>query len=210
MRTVPAEYTDVYLAGELGKKFGRKWRLVCRTPKQAIKLIGLARPDFKAHMQQSAREGLKFHVISDRRSRKEEEIEVPHGKRLIISHEVTGAKGVLGSILEVVAGAALIVAAIYQPEVAAAVGSWFTPGVATAVGAVGMSLVLAGVTQLLSPQAPGNSASYYFNGASNTVNQGQPVPIIYGQMMVGGLPISSSLQAVDLSAAPGETGLITD
>lgn len=210
MRTIPAEYIDVYLAGDLGKQFGRKFRLACKNARQAIKLIGLARPDFKAHMVKSAREGVRFHVIADRRSRTEQQIGIPVKQRLIISHEVAGAKGALGSILEVVAGVALVAAAVLQPELAPLVGSWYTAGVASAVGAVGMSLVLAGVTQLLSPQAPGSSASYYFNGATNDVQQGQPVPVIYGEMMVGGLPISSSLQAVDLSAAPGESGLITD
>jgi predicted phage tail protein len=205
MRLVPAEYTDVYLAGELGKKFGRKWRLVCKTPIQAIKLIGLACPAFKKHMQDSARDGLRFHVICDKRSRTEEQINLPAGKRLIISHQIVGSKGV-GSILETVAGAILVIAATYFSYGADAA---LAPAAGAAIGSVGMSLVLAGITRMLSPQAPGSTASYYFNGASNTVIQGQPVPIIYGQMLVGGLPISSSLQAVDLSSAPGETGLVT-
>jgi predicted phage tail protein len=210
LRLVPAEYTDVYLAGELGKKFGRKWRLVCRTPVQAIRLIGLARPDFKAHMLKSAAEGMNFHVICDKRSRTEEELKLPAGKRLIISPEVQGAKGNGGSILEVVIGVALVVASIY--EGGAAGWGYLSATTATQVAGVGMSigmsLVLAGITQMLSPQAPGSTASYYFNGASNTVTQGQPVPVVYGEMMVGGLPISSAMSAVDASAAPNETGLL--
>jgi predicted phage tail protein len=212
MRTVPAEYTDVYLAGELGKKFGRKWRLVCRTPKQALRLIGLARPDFKAYMMESARDGVNFHVICDRRSRSEEQLGLPAGERLIISHAVDGAKGVFGSVLEIVAGAALVALAIWNPVGWVGAGALMSSGTAAAVGSIGMSLVLAGITQLLSPQQPGSAASYYFNGGSttNTITQGQPVPVVYGQMLVGGLPVSSSLQAVDLSAAPTETGLILD
>jgi len=201
-RAVPAEYTTVYLAGELGKKFGRVWKLVCPTPRHAVKLIGLARPDFKAYMKKAASEGMRFHVISDTRSRTEAELPLPSGKRLIISQEVVGAKGKGGSILETVIGVALIVVAFFFPPAYAAE--------AQLVGAIGASLVLAGITQLLSPQAPGSTASFYFNGASNTITQGQPVPLVYGEMMIGGLPVSSSLVATDLSAAPTETGLITN
>lgn len=207
-REIPAQYTDVFLAGELGKKFGRKWRLVCRTPAQALRLIGLARPDFKKHMIESAKAGLGFHVICDRRSRTEAQLALPAGKRLIISHAVAGAKGAMGSVLEIIAGAVLIVASVFQPEIAAYGWTWFTPGIAAATGAVGMSLVLAGITQLLSPQA--SSSSYYFNGASNTITQGQPVPVVYGEMLVGGLPIYSAMSAVNTSAAAAETGLIVD
>lgn len=210
MRTLPTEYTDVYLAGDLGKKFGRKWRLVCPTPAHAIRLIGLARPDFKEHMLKSARDGLNFHVICDRRSRTDQQIGLPSGKRMIISHEVSGAKGVGGSILEIVAAIVLIVVSIYQPEIAAAGWSWFTPGAAAVTGSIGMSLALAGITALMSPQAPGSTASYYFNGASNTVTQGAPVPVVYGEMLIGGMPISSSLRAVDMSAAGTESGLVVN
>lgn len=207
MRLVPAEYTDVYLAGELGKKFGRHFRLVCPTAAHALRLIGLARPDFKAHMLLSAAAGLNFHVISDKRSRTEEQLPLPSGKRLIISHEVAGAKGALGSALEVVAGVALVALAVWNPlgwTSAAALAGLHT------AGAIGVSLVLAGITALISPQPPGSTASYYFNGASNTVTQGQPVPVVYGEMLIGGLPISSSLNAVDMSAAGTESGLVTD
>lgn len=205
MRLVPAQYTDVYLAGELGKKFGRHYRLVCPTPGHALRLIGLARPDFKQHMLKSAREGLKFHVISDKRSRTEEQLALPSGKRLIISHEVVGAKGGVGSILEAVAGAVLVAIAIWNPAFLA-----LSASEVGALGSIGASLVLAGITALISPQAPGSTASYYFNGASNTVTQGQPVPVVYGEMLIGGLPVSSSLRAVDMSAAGTESGLVVN
>jgi predicted phage tail protein len=190
------------LAGELGKKFGRVWKLVCPTPGHALRLIGLAQPAFKRYMMEKAKEGMRFHVINDKRSRCEQELPLPVGKRLIISQEVVGAKH-SGSLLEIVAGVALIAFAWWNPL------GW-SAGVEMAIGEFGATLVLSGITQLLSPQAPGSTASYYFNGASNTITQGQPVPVVYGEMMIGGLPISSSLVAVDLSTAPTETGLITD
>lgn len=205
MTTATQEYTDVYLAGELGKKFGRKWRLVCRNPAQAMRLIGLNCPAFKKHMIERAQAGDNYHIICDKRSRTAQELELPAGKRLIIATAVTGAKGGIGSALEIVAGIILLVVAWWNP------GGWTGAGALflDAVGAVGASLVLAGMTSLLSPQASagGQLTSAYFNGAGTTVQQGAPVPVVYGEMLIGAQVISLSLQTVDAASAPAEQGL---
>jgi len=204
------ETTEVILAGNLGKKFGRVRHLVCANPIQALKLIGLERPDFKEHMIEKAKEGISYHVIADKRSRSVEELKLPAGKRLIIAQAVTGAKGATGSILEIVAGVALVALAIWNPAVWAGGGALLTQTGVTAVTGLGASLVLSGITALISPTPKGgqSTSSYYFNGASNTITQGQPVPVIYGQMLTGGLPISSALRTQDLSSAPNVSGLI--
>jgi len=210
MRLVDAQYTEVYLAGGLGKKFGRLRRLVCKTPGQAMRLIGLERPDFKAHMVKLANDGVNLHVISDRRSRTEDELSLPAGKRLIISMEVSGAKGALGGILEIVAAVALVVVAWWNP--AGWTGAaWLAAQ--SAAYATGASLLLGGITSLLTHLQKGNGSaaslqSYAFNGPVSTQQQGSPVPVVYGRMLIGGQAISASLNAVDSSAAPAETGPI--
>jgi predicted phage tail protein len=208
MRLVNAQYTQVYLAGELGKKFGRVRRLVCQTPAQALRLISLERPDFKAHMKKLAADGVRFHVIADRRSRTEDELPLPAGKRLIISMEVAGAKGALGGILETVAGIALIAISIIYPPTGP-----YAASLAAAEFSVGANLALGGITSLLTRLQKGNGSSsslqsYAFNGPVSTQQQGAPVPVVYGRMLIGGQAISASLNAVDSSAAPAETGAI--
>lgn len=86
---------------------------------------------------------------------------------------------------------------------------------ATAVGAVGAALVLGGVSQLLSPTpqigqlGPASSGgfgnrttegseldpqeSYSFSGIQNTSRMGIPVPIVYGETVVGSVVISAGL-----------------
>jgi predicted phage tail protein len=88
-------------------------------------------------------------------------------------------------------------------------------GVATAIGAVGVALVLGGVSQLLSPTpqigqlgpvssgALGNRTtenteldpqeSYSFSGIQNTSRQGIPVPVVYGETIVGSVVISAGI-----------------
>ncbi|MEK7492166.1 MAG: tail assembly protein, partial [Pseudomonadota bacterium] len=73
------------------------------------------------------------------------------------------------------------------------------------VGLAGASMALGGVVQMLSPQAkglstkdsPNNGASYNFNGPVNTTAQGNPVPILYGRMIVGSAVLSGGIFAED-------------
>ncbi|NRD60848.1 hypothetical protein HRD49_03720, partial [Corallococcus exiguus] len=65
----------------------------------------------------------------------------------------------------------------------------------------GISLVVGGVSQLLfaPPTATGpdeddaNKPSYVFNGPVNTLAQGHPVPICYGEMEVGSCVVSAGI-----------------
>jgi predicted phage tail protein len=69
---------------------------------------------------------------------------------------------------------------------------------ATVTGAMvstGVSLTMGGIAQLLAPtpEEVKEGDNYGFNGAANTVRQGVPVPICYGQLMIGGAVISSGI-----------------
>ena len=66
---------------------------------------------------------------------------------------------------------------------------------------IGASLVLGGISQLLVPvpkvsgpqERPENKPSYLFNGAVNTTEQGQPIPLLYGELIVGSAVVSAGL-----------------
>ena len=122
----------------------------------------------------------------------EEELGHPSGEQEIRIIPVIGGAGAAGRIL---AGVALVAAS-------------FIPGVgALAVNlmlGVGASLVLGGVAQLISPvptldggdDSPGDPRkSYSFSGIQNTSRQGLPIPIVYGEMIVGSIVVSSSIDS---------------
>ncbi len=100
---------------------------------------------------------------------------------------------ILGAVL-VVAGAAI---------------SYFSAGSLSGIGVpmmqMGGAMMLGGVVQLLSPQqrslsakdGPQNGASYNFNGPVNTSAQGNPVPVVYGELIVGSATISAGIYAED-------------
>jgi len=95
-------------------------------------------------------------------------------------------------------------------------------GFATAVGAVGAALILGGVAQMLTPapsltpvgQTPSfgggttastegteldPQASYSFSGVQNTSRQGVPIPLVYGEMVVGSIVISAGVDTIQVS-----------
>jgi predicted phage tail protein len=74
---------------------------------------------------------------------------------------------------------------------------------------IGASLVLGGVAQLLTPtpKIPTGSnseqdprKSYSFSGIQNTSRQGLPVPIVYGETIVGSVVISAGIDTEQVTA----------
>jgi predicted phage tail protein len=69
-----------------------------------------------------------------------------------------------------------------------------------------LGLVFAGVSALLfappksqgPSERPENKPNTYFNGPVNTIAQGHPVPIGYGELIVGSAVISAGLETVNI------------
>ena len=82
-------------------------------------------------------------------------------------------------------------------------------GFASAVGFIGLSLVVGGVAQLLTPVPKVNAIgadsqndprkSYSFSGIQQTSRQGVPVPIVYGETLVGSVVISAGIDTVQVA-----------
>lgn len=60
-----------------------------------------------------------------------------------------------------------------------------------AVMMLGVNLGLMGLAEMSAPDpdATTNDPSYLFNGAQNHIEQGNPVPLLYGELTIGGAPI---------------------
>jgi predicted phage tail protein len=131
------------------------------------------------------------------------ELHLPTGKRETISIvPVVAGAGTAGRII---AGVALIAVSLLFAPGAALAGGLFTLGpTAVSIGVgIGASLVLGGVAQLLTPtpqlQTKGQNSdadprkSYSFSGIQNASRQGLPVPIVYGETLVGSIVISAGV-----------------
>jgi len=130
-----------------------------------------------------------------------DEIHHPIGQEDIhIVPVISGAGRGLGRFF---LGAALIGLAIVNPFGTAAIGTFGgTPLlVSKAVGFLGVSLALQGVSEMLFPlpKPPEFSSeqdpriSFGFSGTQNTSRAGTPVPIVYGEIITGSVVISGAI-----------------
>ncbi len=109
-----------------------------------------------------------------------------------------------------VIGAGLIGGGAYAASFAGAtfLGAGFiSETLATALTGVGVSMIVGGVVDLLSPQPsfgdisdidPRIRGSYAFNGIQNVNSSGVPVPIIYGLVFSGSILISSGVDTAQI------------
>lgn len=190
-----SELVHVQLGGPMAKHFGRHWHLKVRNTKQALDLIEANKPGFKAWMKRNIKTYDSYHIqITNKQGHKwsvdESEYQMMGQSENIAKIRITpvprGSGGSAFGWFQTVVGAALlVVSAVVMP----------------ALAPLGLSLMMGGISQIISPQATNesvrqadNSNSYYFDGPQNTENQGNPVQLIYGEeILVGSQVVSSSI-----------------
>ncbi len=193
----------IMLYGELGKKFGRVHRMDVRTPAEAIRALMANFKDFEKYMITAESRGLGFKVRNGKfELEKEDQIAEPASRVIKIIPTVIGGN----AESRILIGAVLVAAAI--------VIDGFSFGaahpIAQVLGSIGVSLILGGVVEMLSPppktnlndspEAPQNDPSYSFNGPINTTAQGNPVAIGYGRLLIGSAVISAGITLEQLKA----------
>ncbi|MEX5319464.1 tail assembly protein [Pseudomonas shirazica] len=196
--------TTIKLSGSLAQKFGRTHRrqLDSGDTWEAFQALKATLAGFEDEIRRLDGLGLRFAVFRNRQNVGADEFDRGGVRELRIVPVIGGSKR--GGLLQTVVGIALIAAATFATgglgaAFAAGAGGW---GVAAAVGA---SMAIGGVIQLLSPQAQGlslsaaaeNKPSYAFGSARNTTASGNPVPICIGERRWGGAVISVSIRAED-------------
>jgi predicted phage tail protein len=194
----------IRLYGKLGARFGRVHHLAVDSAAEAVRALGVLHEGFNRFLAESKDMGLAFAVFYGKRNIGKDELrDPPSSNDIRIAPVVQGSKS---AGLQVLVGIALIAAAVLVPGVgAAAAGSFFAGGAWGVVGSIGISLALGGVAQLIagtpkglsSSEAADNTPSYNFSGVKNTATQGNPVPLCYGEMVVGSAVASLSIVAED-------------
>lgn len=209
----------IHLHGRLGKKYGRKHQLAVTTPAEAVRALNANYPGFAEEILALGEQGYAYRVLHGRGGKiglnKVEELNDPASGDIRIIPEIAGAKK--GGLGQLIAGIAMI-ALVYFTGGAAS-GLWGTSVFGTTVGKIalniGLSMALGGVVQMLASTTKSSQASedtsnpsYIFDGAVNTMAQGHPVPVGYGEMIVGSAVISAGvdIDQVAIAPAPGETG----
>ena len=145
-----------------------------------------------------------YRVLVNEKSKTLEELHYPTGHNDIkIVPVISGQGRGLGSIL---LGAALIglsfgIGGIFANPITLSAKGFAGAGFgAKAAFGIGASLVLGGVSQMLTPvpEAPDEDEpnSFQFNSPINTSMAGLPVPVLYGERMVGSVVISAGINVM--------------
>jgi predicted phage tail protein len=194
----------IKLYGKLAKFIGhRVLEADVATAAEAVRFLLANWPELEAHMSdQHYRVSIGTYDIDL------EELHHPAGAAPISFVPVVAGAGAVGRIL---AGIAIIAFAIVTAGAGliAGLGLGFGASTAISIGLVGLSLVVGGVAQLLTPTAKVPQGadkqddprkSYSFSGIQNTSRQGVPVPIVYGETLVGSVVISAGIDTVQVAA----------
>ena len=159
----------VRLLGDLGERYGSEHKYHdLRSPAEAIKLLCVNQPAFQKELTEAHEHGIGYTVVQADEFLDYGDLHLPLGKNdLIVTPVVTGSGGGTGKVL---AGVGLIAAAIVLGPAAggflglgaglggatgagAAISMGLIGGAAaTAIGAIGASLLIGGVAEMLSPQ----------------------------------------------------------
>jgi predicted phage tail protein len=188
----------IKLYGKLAKFIGhRVLEADVATAAEAVRFLVTNWPELEKHMaDQHYRVSVgKYDLVAD-------ELHDPAGQQEIkIVPVMTGA----GAVGRIIAGIALVAFSLLLPGVGAVIGG----ALMTKIGLLGGALILGGVAQLLTPTPKVPTGpdtqndprkSYSFSGIQNTSRQGTPVPIVYGETIVGSVVISAGIDTVQVQA----------
>jgi predicted phage tail protein len=196
----------IKLYGALAKFVGhRVLEADVATAAEAIRFLVTNWPELEGHM---AKQYYRVHTAGEDLTL--DDIDNPMGREIQIVPVMAGA-GAIGRILLGVALIAISFGAASLAAGAALAGNLAGFGLqaiayATQAGVIlGAALVVGGIAQVLTPtpktdQDEGDpKKSFSFSGIQNTTRAGVPVPVVFGEMLVGGIVVSAGADIVQVS-----------
>lgn len=201
---------EIRVYGQLAKFLGRrKFMAAVDSAAEAVRFLIANFPQVERHMCQ---EGHHYRVLVGDHSVGMEELHGPAGGHAIKIVPVIGGAG--GGVGQIIAGVALVAAAIFIPGL----GLGLAGSIVTKVGLLGGALILGGISQALTPtptlatsgtysgpQGTTNTEmdpqkSYSFSGIQNTSRAGTPLPLTFGEIICGSIVISAGIDTVQIEA----------
>ena len=180
----------IRLLGEAGRRFGRSFVLDVKNAAEAVRALCIQMPAMRQYLVDSGDNGINWRVVTeDPMGLDEEGLFAPCSKRVVLAPQPAGR----GAVGRIILGVVLIAGAfiIGQP--------WLGKFAFNLLVGVGTSLVLGGIAQLLTP-TPQTTASrsneeqrnsFTFDKSNVNTAQGSVVPVLYGERIVGNLPVIS-------------------
>lgn len=194
----------IRLLGEAGRRFGRRFQLAVKTPAEALRALCVQIPDLRQYLLDSGDKGINWRVVTDHAlGLDEEQLLWPMSKRMVLA-PIPAGRGGVGRIL---AGVALIALSIVTAGATIGLLGLAAPiAVSSILAPIGLSLIFSGVAQLLTPtpKMPNVDGgitggrnkedqlnSFTFDKSNANTVQGEVVPVLYGERIIGSLPVLS-------------------
>ena len=229
----------VRLLGDLGERYGVKHEYHnLRTPAEAIKLLCINKPELMKELAEAHGHGIGYRMIQAGTDLDYAELKLPIGSNDLILVPVVVGSGD-GGTSKILAGVGLVAlsfllpgAGLFGATSAFGVGALTTAAgsatlattLGTALSAIGASLILGGVAEMLSPQpviptlggrgrmeststdgpqsvtrGTDGKQSYLYTGAANTIGVGATIPVAYGEVLIGSNLLSANVEIADES-----------
>ncbi|EDV1505001.1 tail assembly protein [Salmonella enterica subsp. salamae] len=188
----------ICLYGDL-QRFGKRISLNIKTAAEGIRALAIQLPGFRQQMNEGwyqvriAGNDVAPDALSARLNEP-----LPPGAVIHIVPRIVGAKS---GAFQVVLGVVAIGAAFLTGGTSMLAWGALSTGLFTA----GVSMVLGGVAQMLTPlpktpsmhSSDNGKQNTYFSSLDNMVAQGNSLPVLYGEMLIGSRRISQELKVRD-------------
>jgi predicted phage tail protein len=204
----------IRLLGEAGRRFGRQFKLAVRTPAEAVRALCVQIPALRQYLLESEEHGIRWRAVTDHAEGLDEDgLFWPLSKRFILAPQPVGR----GAVGKIVTGVALVVASFFTAGATLGLfglGTIGLTGFTTVFATLGAGLLFSGVADLLTPTPSmptvngGGSAgrgggatsgrsreeqqrAFTFDKSNANTQQGEVVPVLYGERIIGSLPVLS-------------------
>lgn len=196
------------LDGRMAKKFGREHKFDVADLREMLRAMCSQVPGFMRYLSEGHMKGIRFAFFNGKNNIGLDEFDMTRGGEVYRITAITeGSKR--GGVLQIVIGAVALVAAYFTAGAsltALGLSASAAAATTTALTGLGLSMMLGGVVQLLTPQpkynvgsssSADNKPNYAFGAPVNTVAMGYPVPVLFGEREIGGAIISAGIFSSD-------------
>ena len=198
----------VYLEGEMGERFGKEFDMVANSFTEVFRCLKCNFLDFMPYLQECHEKNIHFILEVEGKPIKHEAEALLLYKEgdMVITPVPAGSKSGGAKLLAAIAitvmtaGMGAVVAGGSLAALGGGVGA-LQAGLVYAAGTIGgqlalglaVNLAMTGIQQMMAPDPSTDSQqdeSYIFEGSKQNIAEGDPVPVLYGELRVPGRTIS--------------------
>lgn len=198
----------ITLTGRLGRLFGRKFELEISSPAEAVRALCYQIPGFEDELRKGYYRVKRVFEYGIQEI-DEALLSFQLGKAIGVRIEpvVKGSKS--GGLGKIILGVALVGAAFFFSGGTLGAAAFSLAGSSVSYGQialVGGLLALSGASALLTPKVKSDTnnkdevTSFLISAPSNMIEQGNPVPLVYGQTHTGSVMISAGISVEEYTA----------